>query len=403
MRAEVITIGTELLLGEIDDTNATHIARALSEAGVDLFYRTTVGDNEARIAEAIDNALARVDVVITTGGLGPTIDDVTREAVARATNRELEYRQELFNQIAERFRRFNVQMSDNNRRQAYVPAGATAFENSVGTAPIFILETQRGAVIVLPGVPREMRHLLAEIVIPWLREQMDEPAVIRSLILRTAGVGESQVDARIADLMVSPNPTVGLAAHVAQTDVRITAKAATGDVADEMLNEMAAVVSERLGSWIYSTGDELLEDVVIGLLTASNARLAVSESGTHGLLAERLTEASARAGSDVLAPFVASDDAPTLNDIEANAQSTAEAIRQQQGVDYGMAVLMVREETPDTLPETGTGIAVSTTERTVVRTFNWLNDRPDAHVWATTHALALLRRLLLKQAATPGE
>lgn len=182
MRAEIITIGTELLLGEIDDTNATYLARKLREIGVDLYYRTTVGDNERRIAEVIDNALDRVDVVITTGGLGPTVDDVTREGIARATGRPLQFSQALLDQIADRFRRFDVRMSENNRRQAYIPQGAIPIENPVGTAPVFILETERGIIMTLPGVPREMKYLMENNMLPWLAARVESPAVITSMI-----------------------------------------------------------------------------------------------------------------------------------------------------------------------------------------------------------------------------
>ena len=199
MQAELISVGTELLLGEITDTNATAIAKALTEIGLDLIYRTTVGDNQQRIAQIIDLALDRVEVVITTGGLGPTVDDVTREAVAQATGHPLEFQPILLEQISNRFRRFGVEMSENNRRQAYVPQGAIPIENPVGTAPIFILKTERGVVMTLPGVPREMKHLLENALIPWLKDYLGESAVIKSQTLRTVGIGESQIDIRIAD------------------------------------------------------------------------------------------------------------------------------------------------------------------------------------------------------------
>ncbi len=157
LNAEVVTIGTELLLGEIVDTNAVHIARQLRTIGLDLHYMTTVGDNLERIARVIDIALNRVDVVITSGGLGPTVDDVTREGVAKATGRPLVFSPELFEQIRAFFNRIGRQMSENNRRQAYIPAGAIPVPNPVGSAPAFVVETERGVVISLPGVPREMK------------------------------------------------------------------------------------------------------------------------------------------------------------------------------------------------------------------------------------------------------
>ena len=405
MKAEIITIGTELLLGEIDDTNATYIARQLREIGLDLHYRTTVGDNEQRIAEVIDHALNRVDVVICTGGLGPTVDDVTREAVARATGRPLEFKQELLNQIAERFRRFKVQMSDNNRRQAYVPQGAVAIPNPVGTAPVFILETERGVVMVLPGVPREMKHLLEHALLPWLKERMGAPAVIRSLTLRTAGVGESQVDARISDLMTNANPTVGLAAHAGQTDVRITAKAGTPAEADALITQMAAEVHSRLGTWIYGTGTERLEDVVVGLLARAGSSVASVEVGMQGLLGQRLRDAASHqpglveiggafASVDELGSLV--EDASGLSPGEL-ARAAAYAVRRKHQTTHGLAVIMQSRQSAEGTSETSTAIAVAAEGDSRVRTFDWLFDRPDAHIWATTHALAMLRRQLLKQ------
>ena len=182
MNAEIITIGTELLLGEIVDTNATYIARQLRDIGVSIFYVTTVGDNLERIAEAIRTSLERADVVITTGGLGPTVDDMTRQAVADATDRELEFRPELFEDIQERFKQFGVRMSENNRVQAFIPKGSIPVHNRLGTAPCYIVEDERGTVISLPGVPREMKGLMERSVLPYLRERMGGKGIILSLI-----------------------------------------------------------------------------------------------------------------------------------------------------------------------------------------------------------------------------
>ena len=169
--AEIVSIGTELLLGEITDTNSVHIARSLRDVGISVYRMTTLGDNEARITEAIQHALARADVVITTGGLGPTVDDVTRQAAAAATARELVFHQSLLDDIAARFAGFRTNMTANNRRQAWLPQDAILLENPVGTAPCFIVEHGGGAVISLPGVPREMRFVLAQGVLPWLQRR----------------------------------------------------------------------------------------------------------------------------------------------------------------------------------------------------------------------------------------
>lgn len=404
MKAEIVTIGTELLLGEIDDTNATYLARKLSEIGVDLYYRTTVGDNEGRIAEVISHALDRVDIVITTGGLGPTVDDKTREAVAAAAGLPLEFNQALYGQIEERFRQFNVEMSDNNRQQAFIPQGAMPIRNPVGTAPIFALETPRGVVIVLPGVPREMKHLMENEIIPYLQANTEAPAVIRSLVLRTAGIGESQVDDRIGDLMRNANPTVGLAAHAGQTDVRVTAKASSPAEADAMIAVMVEELRKRLGSWIYGTGSLPIEAAVARLLAEQGATVAAAEVGTGGLLGKRLTEAAA----DALAfsgVYEAVADVPSYDaDLPLGelAKRVASAVRDEHEATYALTVLMRGEEQPEGA-ERGTEIAVALPERSIVRTFNWLNDRPDAPIWATTHAIAMLRRVLLAKDSAAEE
>ncbi len=231
LNAEVIAIGTEILLGDLTDTNSVFIARTLRDLGIDLFFMTSVGDNEKRIGDAIGIALSRAQIVITCGGLGPTIDDMTRQAVAAATGRGLTFHQELLDQIAERFKGFRSPMTENNRRQAYVPDNAVVIENPVGTAPCFAVEYGDQVVISLPGVPREMKYLLIEKVVPYLREHYGITGkIIKAKILKVAGIGESALDELIGkELLEAANPTVGLAAHSGQIDVRITAKAENVD------------------------------------------------------------------------------------------------------------------------------------------------------------------------------
>lgn len=400
MKAEVISIGTELLLGDITDTNATYIAQKLREIGLDLLYRTTVGDNEQRIAEVVDIALNRADVVITTGGLGPTVDDVTREGIARATGHPLVFHQALYDAIAERFRRLGVTMSENNRRQAYVPQGAIPIENPVGTAPIFILETERGVVMTLPGVPREMEYLLEHKLIPWLKAHLDAPAVIKSRVLRTAGVGESQIDAQIADLMTMSNPTVGLAAHTGQTDIRITAKAADAEAADRLIAPVEAEIRQRIGQWIYGTGTETIEEVVLGLLRQQGATLATVEVNTGGQLRRRL-EAVGGESTEVLRACLAlasleawdEADIPPTATAEEAARLIAERVRTRFSTDYGMAVI-IQPDTPTN--SGGVGLAVASAQGMRSRLFGGRHTGPEAPIWAATQALALLRRVALK-------
>jgi len=291
--AEIITIGTEILLGEILDTNARTIAISLRETGVDLYRKTTVGDNVNRIATVIREALDRSDILIVTGGLGPTVDDPTREAVADALGVGIEFRPELWDQIQARFRRYNRQPTDNNLRQAYVPRGSIAIENPVGTAPAFIVEIGNKCIIALPGVPSEMQHLLQHTILPYLRKRYEISSVIKTRTLHTSGVGESQVDDLIGDLEKLSNPTVGLAAHSGQVDVRITVKASSMTEADELINQIETELRTRLGEWIYGVDQETLETVAIQALQSLGWTLAVLESGSNSELARRIASVHA--------------------------------------------------------------------------------------------------------------
>ncbi len=290
MEAEIITIGTELLLGELVDTNTRFIARALREIGLDLYRTSTVGDNIDRIAEEVQASMQRSDAVITTGGLGPTIDDPTREGIAKACGVETIFVPELWQQIEERFAGFGSVPTENNRRQAYIPAGAIPIENPVGTAPGFIVETDQSVVISLPGVPAEMQYLLVTDVIPYLKQRLGLQSTIKSRIVRTAGIGESMLDHKIEDLEKLHNPTVGLSAHPGRVDIRITAKAKTDEEADKMIASVEATLEQRRGRAIYGKDDQTLESVVIGLLKEKGMHLALLEAGTDGALAASLSE-----------------------------------------------------------------------------------------------------------------
>ena len=288
INAEILSIGTEILLGEITDTNSVHIARALRDIGISVYLMTSLGDNQMRITEAVRQALARADVVITTGGLGPTVDDMTRQGVAAATGRELVFHQSLLDDIASRFAGFRANMTDNNRRQAFLPQDATLLENQVGTAPCFIVEHEGSVVISLPGVPREMRFVLAQRVLPWLQERY-QLGVIRAHVLRAAGIGESTLDNLIGtDLLEAVNPTVGLAAHSGVVDMRVTVRAEDDAQADALIAGVAETLKQRVGPWIFGTGEDTIEAALVARLAASGRRLALSETGIGHALVDRL-------------------------------------------------------------------------------------------------------------------
>ncbi len=286
--AEIITIGTEILLGEIVDTNTRYIARTLRSLGVDLYRTITIGDNEERIAGAIRNSMERADIVITTGGLGPTIDDPTREAVAKAAGVETEFREDLWEQVVETIARYGRKPSENQKRQAYVPKGAIGIKNPVGTAPCFIVETPRNAVISLPGVPNEMEHVLHESIIPYLQKRFKLDEIIKVRVLHCSGLGEGMIDEKIADLELLSNPTVGLAAHTGVVDVRIAAKAKSESEANAMIAEIESQVRERLGFVVFGADEDKLEEVVLDMVARRGLSLTAIESGLDGLLARKV-------------------------------------------------------------------------------------------------------------------
>jgi competence/damage-inducible protein CinA-like protein len=322
--AEIITIGTEILLGEIVDTNARHIALKLREHGVDIYRKTSIGDNVERIAAAILSALEFADIVITTGGLGPTVDDPTREAVAHAFGVENEFREELWQEVINRFARFDRIPSENNRRQAFLPAGAEALSNPVGTAPAFLYSIDGKVVFSLPGVPREMEHLLEYTVIPELHRRFKLDSVLVVRLLHTTGAGESQIDEIIGDLETLGNPTVGLAAHSGQVDVRITAKAATESAARALISPVEEEIRGRLGAWIYGTDAETLAASAIERLHARSWTYSLIEAGLGGqLLSEAPVGNGAFKGGRLVpaAPEVPED----LQQLTADARSLFKA------------------------------------------------------------------------------
>ena len=289
--AEIITIGTEILLGEIVDTNSAYLARRLRDLNVDVFRTSTIGDNAQRIASIIRETLERTEIIITTGGLGPTVDDPTREAVALAFGVELEFRPELWEQIVERMSRFGRTPTENQKRQAYIPKGAIPVNNAVGTAPAFIVEQGQKCVISLPGVPREMEYLAENDIFPYLKQRYKLSGLIKARVLHTAGMGEGAIDEEIGDLELLANPTVGLAAHYGMVDIRITAKAESDKKADELIAEVEKTIRKTLGRVVYGADAETLEDVVLGTLVKKGLTLAVIEINTGGELSRRLSAA----------------------------------------------------------------------------------------------------------------
>jgi len=381
MEAEIITIGTELLLGEIVDTNTRTIARAFRDIGLDLYRTTTVGDNAQRIAQVVKESIERAQAVITTGGLGPTVDDPTREAIAQAIDVPLEYHPELWDEICARITRYGRTPSENNRRMAYIPRGSIPISNPVGTAPAFIVETPNSAIISLPGVPAELTVLLESEVVPYLVRRLGLEGVIKTRVLRTAGIGESTLDELIADLELLSNPTVGLAAHPGRVDIRITAKGKNQDEAYMKIAEIESTIRERVGNVIFGIDEETLEGVISNLLEARGLKFVTVESGTGGALMNGFTSRyPSFTGGRILPEFQA------LDVLENQLRKYMDKF----DVEIGIGILLHPQ-----IDHTKIDLVILDRDGYSTKSLTYGGAPQNASDWATSQALAMLRKKLI--------
>ena len=409
--AEIVSIGSELLLGQIVDTNASWLASRLTDLGVNLFYKSVVGDNPGRMQEVLNRALERSDIVITGGGLGPTQDDLTREAIAAATGRELVVHPDLIEQIESRFRRRGMIMTANNERQARIPEGATPVNNPNGTAPSFVVEDPRGIVFALPGVPFELKWLFDNEVAPYLRRRFGLTGTIVYRVLKVAEIGESNVDDRIGHLIAElSNPTVGVLAHPGQVDIRIAAKASDADEAMKLIAPVEEEVRKLLGRHVFAADDETIEQAVGTLLRESGRTVSVFEDATGGMLAGRLYQSA----PDQFASGVIGNGGATIDRLTGEAgrlsspdatdgpeeltRQLAAAIRSQGGSDLGIALHAVLDPTEraENLGRGQTYVAVTDGEGFRERTYQFGGrGRPD-QTRMSFNAVELLRMTLLE-------
>lgn len=288
MIVEIISIGTELLLGDVIDTNSAYIAEKLTENGFDIHYVSTVGDNLERIIKTIKRAKQRADIIITSGGLGPTDDDLTREAIAASMDLGLNKKQELLREIKSYFKEKNYSMTVNNEKQACLPVGATAIPNGKGTAPGILLERDDIIIISMPGVPGEMKNMLERSILPYLKDLSAE--LIQSRVLNFFGIGESSLEMEIKDILdKQTNPTIALLAGKGEVKVRITSKASSKEKVGELIAAVEKEIRGRVGEYIYGSNDKGLAVVVGELLKEKGLCMATAESCTGGLLGDRIT------------------------------------------------------------------------------------------------------------------
>jgi len=410
--AEIVAIGSELLLGQIVDTNSAWMAQRLSDLGINLYFKTIVGDNPGRMKDVIAQALDRADFVITSGGLGPTQDDLTREIIAEVCGRRLVRDAGLLQQIDHRFRRRNMIMTPNNERQADIPEGAIPVENPNGTAPSFIVEHEKGVIFALPGVPHELKWLFENEVTPYARRKFELSETIIYRVLKVTDMGESSVDHEIGHLIAnSKNPTVGVLAHPGQVDVRITAKASNREEAAKLIAPVEAQVRELLSTHIFAVDDETMEDAVGRLLKERERTAAVFEDMTAGLVADRLQRASRkhflegmvapeeRGMRRLLARSRRPDKVDTLlEQPERLTEELAWTIRELSGSDLGLALHAVEApgDTAVNLARGQTYISVTDGTRFNTRTYNLGGRGGPDRTRMSLNAISMIRTVLLE-------
>ena len=419
MRIELITIGDELLLGFTIDTNAAYLARELAGIGIEIVQRTTVGDHAGEIAAVVREALDRTGAVITTGGLGPTSDDLTRPAIAELFGRKLRFDESIWERIEARWRARGLHGSPpaTNRQQALVPDGATVLTNHHGTAPgIWLEDSQRRWVAMLPGVPREMRGMLSDALIPRVRERAGAMAgVVRSRTLRTTGIAESAVAERLGDLASGTNG-LSLAYLPGENgvDLRLTAHQLPSAEADRALKSATDALRAKVGEYAYGENDEDLAAVVLEMCRARRLRIAVGESCTGGMLGERLTRIPGSSDAFV-GGVIAYDNSLKVNLLGVEPQSIADhgavsesvarqmarGARERAGADIGISITGIAGPGGGTAdkPVGTVWIALSGPHRegaTVeqARRSGMVGDREEIRYRATQAALEMLRRAL---------
>lgn len=324
-QCEIIAVGTELLLGQLTDTNTAYIARRLADNGVDVYAAHAVGDNRARIAAAIKGALERADGAITCGGLGPTTDDVTKEAICDALRLKVELNEEALRAMESVFSGSGRQMRDNNRKQALLPVGSVVLSNPNGTAPGFVAFAADGKfVAALPGVPHEMKPMLDERLVPWLRRHFAVDSVITTRVLHTIGIAESEIDHRIGDLFASyENPKIAVLAHDFRCDVKLMAKAGNLEAARVLIAPVEETIATRLEGYVFGTDDDSLESVILNRLVGAQQTVALAESCTGGRIAARLTSVVG-ASRAFLGGVVAYDNAVKIQELDVPEHEIAE-------------------------------------------------------------------------------
>ena len=403
MRAEILSCGTELLLGHITDTNATYLAQSLAGLGIDLYFVSQVGDNQGRIVETLQHAWERSDLIIMTGGLGPTEDDLARESISALLGETMQVDPRLEAELRHMFTARTIQMPERNIKQATLIPSAQALPNPRGTAPGWWVEKDKRIIVAMPGVPREMYRMWEHEVIPRLSPYTG--GLIFTRILRVSGLGESAVEERLGEVIHGNNPTVATYAKLDAVDVRVTAKAKTREEAERQVAEMEARIRQLLGHHIFGVDKETLQEVIGEQLKLRGQTLAVMESLTGGLLASRITDVPSSPAYFV-GGLVTSNNAlkvqmgvpieileryGAIN--EETARAMAHAVRERFGADFGLGITGVAGPDMEEGKAPGTvHIAIEGPDGVVTGMGpGWRANREDNKRFAVMAALNLLR------------
>ena len=409
--AEIISVGTELLLGNITNTDARDISQILSELGINVYYHTVVGDNPERLKSAIDVAKKRADILITTGGLGPTYDDLTKQTLAEAFGKKLLFDEKEAEEIRQYFSEslHKAQFTDNNYQQALLPEGCTVFHNCCGTAPGCAFTGEGGVrVIMLPGPPKECLSMFENCAVPYLKALSDSGIYSHNFYI--FGKGESEVEDQLRPLMLRlKNPTLAPYAKEGEVRLRLTAKAKSAEEAEALMQPVLKEVGDALGDIVYSIDVETLERTVLGLLKEKGMTLAAAESCTGGLVSKRLTDIPGASASFLGGAVTYSNEAKAaLLDVnpediercgavsETIAVQMADGVRKVLGSDIGIGITGIAGPATDGVcDEVGTVYAaLSAKDRTVCKLLHLGNDRSRVRTTAANHALDMVRRYL---------
>jgi nicotinamide-nucleotide amidase len=408
MRAEILSVGTELLLGQITDTNATYLAQQLAALGIDLFFVSQVGDNLERLTETLRRARARSDLVVMSGGLGPTEDDLTREAIAAVLDEQPQVDPALEAELREFFAGRGIQMPDRNIKQAWVIPSSTILHNPVGTAPGWWAERDGKVVVAMPGVPHEMMRMWENEVVPRLRPLTG--AIIHTRTLRVAGLGESTVEERLDPVLHGTNPTVATYAKRDAVDVRLTAKAETIAEARALVQALELKVREILGAHVFGADADTPQSVVLEMLTERHLSLATMESCTGGLLASLITDVpgsslafigglvsySTKLKAEWGVPQAILDEHGAVS--EATARAMARVVRERLRADMGVAITCVAGPDAQEGKPVGTvHLAVATPDYERHSEQRFRGARSEIKWRAAVSALHLVRLALLRE------